>query len=455
MQTNSKKILVIDDEPLIGESLKEALTLWNFDVTFTQESQKAINKLGKCGFDVVLSDIRMPQLTGMEILQKVKKISPSTGVVLMTAYGTIKQAVDALKIGAYDYLTKPFDLEQVKSCLFDYFRDRDSLLEKSIAAAASQPRDWDDFIGQSQKLQELFETLNLAYHSDAPVFIQSESGTGKEVVASLIHHKSARRDKPYLKINCASLPENLVESQLFGHERGAFTGAVKTSKGLFEEASGGTVLLDEITEMPIHLQAKLLRVLQGGEFTRVGSNQPIYTDVRVVATSNRDVQAAIKAGRFRQDLFFRLNVISLKIPPLRERADDIILLSDYFIKKYGQKYMKKINGIEKSALDYLQGYHWPGNVREFENVVHRCVLACASNEKISLEHLRKLDLFEKKEKNGRFNLNQDMCIQDMEKQLIRATLERHHFHKTKTAEILGITLKTLRNKILLYGLEAN
>lgn len=453
MTTENRKILIVDDEPLIGESLQEALKKWDFDVTLIQESDKAIRELNH-GYDMVLTDIRMPKVSGMEILQKVKEISPATGVIMITAYGTVEQAVDAMKIGAFDYLMKPFDFDEIKHSLNDFFRLRDWQEGKNNGHSnGNQTILSDDFVGKHDNLRDIFEVLEIAAQCDAPVFIQSESGTGKELIASKIHDNSDRKEKPYLKINCAALPENLIESQLFGHEKGAFTGAVKTFKGLFEEARNGTLLLDEITEMPQHLQAKLLRVLQDGEFTRLGSNQPMQTNARIIATSNRDVATAIDAGEFRQDLFFRLNVISITIPPLRERQSDIPLLANYFIQKYCNRYSKNVTGIEPEVLDEFYQYQWPGNVREFENVIHRCVLACKNNQAIALKHLSKVWFIDDQEKNNDALPRRDMSLDEMEKQLITSTLERHNYHKTRTAEILGVTLKTLRKKMLLYGLE--
>jgi transcriptional regulator with PAS, ATPase and Fis domain len=294
----------------------------------------------------------------------------------------------------------------------------------------------------------------MAFESDAPVFIQSEHGTGKELIASAIHYNSERKAKPFLKINCASIPEHLIESQLFGHEKGAFTGAVRAFRGVFEEADGGTLLLDEITEMPTHLQAKLLRVLQEGEFTRLGSTQTIQTDVRIVATSNCDVQKAIEEERFRQDLFFRLDVLSVRIPPLRERKTDIPLLCDHFIGLFAGKYSKEISGIDTAAIDFLTGYDWPGNVRELENVIQRSVLSCRNTDIITLDHILPHwpnNLNENTDSD--MSMGEDLSIDEMEKRLICSTLKRHNYHKTRTAEILGVTLKTLRNKIVQYDLK--
>jgi DNA-binding NtrC family response regulator len=456
MDATMKKVLVVDDDPLIGMSLKEALNKWNFDVTLIQEGDRAIRQIGNHVYNVVLTDIRMPDVTGMEILEKVKKVSPYTGVVMITAYGTIDQAVEAMKKGAFDYITKPFDLDKIRKCLVNYFRKEE--VTNRVGRAGNNfkvNQSLSQFIGQNSRIKELFETLKIAYASDAPVFIQSESGTGKELIASIIHHNSRRKGKPYLKLNCAALPENLIESQLFGHERGSFTGAIRTFKGVFEEADGGTLLLDEITEMPTHVQAKLLRVLQEGEFTRVGSNEPLHTDVRIVATSNRDVQTAIDGGSFRQDLFFRLNVIFLHIVPLRERKDDIPLLCGHFLKKYCSKYSKKINGLSQEVLQHFYDYPWPGNVRELENVIQRCVLICKDNEKIDVKHVFNSWLIGRKEIPQEIMTNEDISLEEMEKRLILSTLKRHNYHKTKTAEILGVTIKTLRNKMLLYGLYSD
>lgn len=455
-KTRKKKIVIVDDEPLIGTALYEALLHWQFDAKVYHDGVAAINDLKNEPCDIVLTDVRMPNLTGMDILEKVKESAPETGVIMMTAYGTVDSAVEAMKKGAYDYITKPFSLDEIKICIDRYFRSKDLEAEnQSLKQALQDKYSLDNFVGQNAKILKMFKSLEIAFESDASVFISSENGTGKELIASAIHYNSSRKTKPFLKINCASIPENLFESQLFGHEKGAFTGATRTLKGVFEEADDGTLLLDEITEMPTHLQAKFLRVLQEGEFTRVGSNKTIKTDVRIIATSNCDFNKAIEEGRFRQDLFFRLNVISVAIPPLRERKDDIPLLCNHFVEKYSAKYSKKIVGIDKDALKQIQSYDWPGNVRELENLIQRSVLSCKDSTEIGREHIQnhfpEATLLSNLESKSL--LNSDISIEEMEKKLIETTLKRHNNHKTKTAEILGVTLKTLRNKIVQYGFE--
>ncbi|MFQ5705934.1 MAG: sigma-54-dependent transcriptional regulator [bacterium] len=449
-----KKILVVDDDPLIGLSLKEALKRWDYEVTLINEGSRVIDALQGQGYDMVFTDMRMPNVTGMDVLEKVQQLCPSTGVIMITAYGSIAQAVEAMQKGAFDFITKPYSLQKIKACLDKYFciaknPDSGQVSRETRLPVKTQER----FVGENVRVKELFRTLEMAYHSDAPVFIQGESGTGKELIAEAIHCQSARKEKPYLRINCAALPENLVESQLFGHEKGAFTGAIKTFKGLFEEADGGTLLLDEITEMPLNLQAKFLRVLQEGEFSRVGSTRTRRTDVRIVATTNSDVQEAIAQGRFRQDLYYRLAVLFLRVPPLRERKDDIPLLCEYFLKKYGEKYSNKVKGIDQEAIRFLSQHAWPGNVRELENIIQRSVLSCRNGEEIGLQHVQELLTVDAAAGGERLGCNEDLSLEEMEKRLIAATLQRYRFHKTRTAEILGVTLKTLRNKILQYGLE--
>lgn len=452
----AKRILIVDDEPLIGTSLQEALRRWKFDVTLFHDGKEAIKQIEREPYDMVLTDVRMPKISGMDILDKVLETTPETAVIMITAFGTIDHAVAAMKKGAYDYITKPFSLDEIKICMERYFRSRDLEQENRTLKQALQGKySLDNFVGENEKIKELFESLEIAFESDASVLIQSENGTGKELIASAIHYNSVRKAKPFIKINCASIPENLIESYLFGHEKGAFTGAVSTHKGVFEEAHKGTLLLDEVTEMPVHLQAKLLRVVQEGEFTRVGSAQTIRTDVRIVATTNCDLQKAIEDGRFRQDLYFRLAVISVDIPPLRDRKDDIPLLCDHFVRKYAAKYGRKISGVTPEVLDFLNSYDWPGNVRELENFIQRSVLSCKDSRLIQVAHIRNQlpaaslagDL------PAESVLQKDMSINDMEKILIETTLKRHNYHKTRTAGILGVTLKTLRNKILQYGIE--
>ena len=454
MTNGKKRIMIVDDEPLIGSSLEEALQKWNFDATLVTEGESAVEQFTRQSFDMVLTDVRMPTISGMEVLEKVKKASPATPVVMITAFGTIDQAVEAMKKGAYDYITKPFSLDEIKFCLEKYFKTKDLEEENSsLKRALKEKYSLESFIGENQKIMELTESLEIAFESDASVFIQSENGTGKELIASAIHYNSARKAKPFIKLNCASIPENLIESQLFGHEKGAFTGAIRTVKGVFEEAHEGTLLLDEVTEMPTHLQAKLLRVLQEGEFSRVGSTQIRETDVRIIATSNSDVQKAIAKEKFRQDLFFRLDVISVRIPPLRERKDDIPFLCGHFVKKYSDKYSKNVTEVDEKVVAHFSRYNWPGNVRELENVIQRSVLSCREGSRIQMAHLPNHWPGANQENKLQLNLNDELSIHEMEKRLISSTLQRHNYHKTKTAEILGITLKTLRTKILQYGLE--
>jgi len=453
----NKRILIVDDEPLIGSSLEEAMRKWHFDVTLYDDGQAALKEIERECFDMVLTDVRMPNISGMEVLQKVKSAAPATAVIMITAFGTIEHAVEAMKKGAYDYITKPFSLDEIKICVERYFKSRELEEENKHLKQALQERySMANFVGQNDKIKTLIESLNIAFESDASVFIQSENGTGKELIASGIHFNSARRNKPFIKINCASIPENLIESQLFGHEKGAFTGATRTLKGVFEEADEGTLLLDEVTEMPTHLQPKLLRVLQEGEFNRVGSNQTRKTDVRIVATTNCDVAEAITAGRFRQDLYFRLNVLNIVIPPLRERKDDIPLLCEHFIAKYARKYSKPLASVDNNVLEYLFKYEWPGNVRELENFIQRCVLSCGESGRIQLQdifnYLPDADLLPGLRDQTFFN--EDLSIQEMEKRLIESTLKRHGYHKTKSAAVLGVTLKTLRSKIIQYELES-
>ncbi len=454
--SEKKKILIVDDEPLIGSALAEALHKWNFDVSVFDDGKVAVQHIKHEPYDMVLTDVRMPKISGMDILEEVKQITPEAAVIMITAFGTIDHAVEAMKKGAYDYITKPFSLDEIKFCIERYFKSK-SLEEenRSLKRALREKYSLDSFVGQNEQIKEMFRSLEVAFESDATVFIQSENGTGKELVASAIHYNSERRSKPFIKINCASIPENLIESQLFGHEKGAFTGATRRLKGVFEEAHDGTLLLDEVTEMPTHLQAKLLRVLQEGEFNRVGSNQTIKTDVRIIATTNCDVQKAIEEGRFRQDLYFRLDVLSVLIPPLRERKDDIPLLCEHFVKKYAKKYRKKVAGIADEVYERLCAYEWPGNVRELENFIQRSVLSCRRDELIGSEHIaRHLPSAQVAAESDEDSiLRQDMSIDDMEKILIENTLKRHNYHKTRTAEILGVTLKTLRSKILQYGIE--
>ena len=383
----------------------------------------------------------------------IRQLNDPPGVIIITAYGTIETAVEAMKHGAFDYLTKPFSITEIDSRLRRYFeihslRRENRTLRKQLKTQEAIA----DMVGQSPALLRVLERVDMVSNSDAPVFIQGESGTGKELVAVALHRRSNRADQPFLQTNCAAIPENLIESTLFGHVQGAFTGATKTTKGLFEEAHNGTLLLDEISEISTGLQAKLLRVLQEQRLNKVGSHKPVDINVRIVATTNRNIQELISAGTFREDLFYRLNVVPIYVPPLRERAEDIPLLLDHFVTLFCEKYNQPKKEISADTLRRLERYNWPGNIREVKNNTERAVLFAGSLQELKLEHFFPPEVQDHGPAKPLFN--GATTIAEVEKQAILITLEQTGQNRTQAARILDISVKTLRNKLKLYGLDS-
>src|SRR5512147_249561 len=372
-------VLVVDDEEPFRRLLKKELTRKGYAVEVAPDGSEALRLLRDRSFDVILLDVIMPGVDGISLMKKLKEDSGAPAIIVLTGKATVETAVEAMKNGAYDYLTKPYKLDELVIVIdraYEYSRlsVKSKLLEQELVRKESPF----EFIGRSRQLRDILALIQKVAPTDSPVFIQGESGTGKELVANTVWHFSTRKDAPFIALNCASLSENLIESEIFGHEKGAFTSAYQMKHGLVEVADKGTLFLDEIGEMPIGLQAKLLRFLDSGEFRRVGGNKALRVDVRVIAATNKDLQAMIKAGTFREDLYYRLNVINITIPPLRERKDDIEELARYFLKKYAKKLAKQAKEFTSEALELLSAYRWPGNVRELENVIERAVIVCDS-----------------------------------------------------------------------------
>lgn len=448
-----RKVLVVDDEPLMRDFVGETLLRMGCEVKFAQEGLAAIRILENENFDLVFSDMKLPKLSGLEVLKSAKELSPKTEVVIMTAYGTIETAIEALKSGASDYLLKPFTPEQVE-LLVEKISSNVSLKAENeyLRREVNENYGFGEIIGQSDPLQNIYNIIKKVADSKASVLISGETGTGKELIARAIHYNSDRKNKPFIKFNCAALPENLIESELFGHEKGAFTGANNLRQGRFELADGGTIFLDEISEIDISLQPKLLRVLQEREFERVGSARSIKVDVRILASTNRDLMSEIEKGRFREDLYYRLNVVPVHLPPLRERKGDVLLLSEKFLKRFSQENKKQAKSFAKEALTILEQYPWPGNVRELENIIERAVVMDRSNIiepkdlGISLESA---DSFNSQSKTDK---STGQTLAEMEKDLIVNTLEHYQGNRTKTADVLGISIRTLRNKLHEYNL---
>lgn len=381
MSVDKARILVVDDEPKMCEFLEFVLSEEGYAVDSSTSGEDALSRIGDGEYDIVITDLMMPGVDGMRLLEEAKRTCPDTAVIMITGYSTVENAVEAMKRGAYDYLPKPFKIDEIKVVVARAAEQLRIISEnRRLKRELARPgAGFCGIIGKSKPMQAIFELIERVAATDSTVLIRGESGTGKELVARAIHRLSKRNAAPFVSINCAALPETLLESELFGHSRGAFTGAISAKRGLFEEADGGTVFLDEIGDVPLALQAKLLRFLQNREFLRIGETAPRKVDVRIIVATNRDLERAIVEGEFRQDLYYRLNVISLSLPPLRERREDIPLLVTHFLKKFGEERERKDLGVDPAAMAALMSYDWPGNVRELENAIERAVILCRGN----------------------------------------------------------------------------
>ncbi len=442
--------LVVDDEPLMRKFLVETLTRMGFAVQHAADGGEALRKIKAETFDLIFSDIKMPNVSGMDVLRKVRAESPESVVVMMTAYATVESAVEAMKVGAFDYIIKPFSPDQIEM-VTRRATERQSLIEENRYLRSEILREYGfgEIIGNTAVMYGVFEVIKKVANSRATVLVQGESGTGKELAARAIHYNSTRANAPFIKVNCAALPENLLESELFGHEKGAFTGAVTRRSGRFELAHRGTLLLDEISEIPLGLQAKLLRVLQEREFERVGGSRPIKVDVRIVATTNRNLDEEIEAKRFREDLFFRLNVIPITLPPLRDRNGDIPLLAEHFVDRYCRENSRALKRFSPDALDLMSGYTWPGNVRELQNVIERAVVLDA-DEEIRAEDLALRHVGADEDDTDEIVDAVGNTVAEMERRLILKTLKALGGNRGRTADMLQISVRTLRNKLNQY-----
>jgi nitrogen regulation protein NR(I) len=376
MLPERKQILVVDDEPNLRRVLRAQLERDGYDVHTAEDGELALALLREHHIDLVITDLRMPKLDGMELLRRITALEDAMPVVMITAHGTVDTAVEALKTGAFDYITKPFDQDDVRTIVRKALRTQDLSSAEASRSSPGPEGGRYGIIGQSPGLLELYAVLDRVADTPTTVLITGESGTGKELVARALHENSSRSDKPFIKVNCAAIPRDLMESELFGYERGAFTGAVASKPGRFELASGGTLFLDEIGSIPVEMQVKLLRALQESEFERVGGVKTIRVDVRLVAATNSDLKKEIAAGAFREDLYYRLNVVPIRLPALRERREDIPLLVQHFVRKFDERLKKSVLGPEPEALEILSNHPWPGNIRELENVIERAVLFC-------------------------------------------------------------------------------
>ena len=448
------KILVVDDERSHRQMIEAVLSAEGYEIVQADNGQAAIDAVAEKFYDLVITDIRMPELGGIEALKKIKAISPGIPILIMTAYASVGTAVDALKSGASDYLTKPLDIEELKILVAKTLRIHQLEEENIYLKERLNDRfDFSNIIGQSPAMNKLFETMALVAPSEATTLIVGESGTGKELIANAIHQNSPRKDRPFIKINCAALPETLLESELFGHEKGSFTGAIARKQGRFQLAHKSSIFLDEIAEMAPATQAKILRVLQEREFEPLGGIQTIKVDTRVIAATNKILEEEIAAGRFREDLYYRLKVVTLDVPPMRERREDIPYLADFFLKQYADKNHRLIQGFTPRATDLLMRYDWPGNVRELENIIERAVIMSRGEMITPLEFPNDIQELDEELKDSQISLTPGRSLKEVEKAMILRTLEETGGNRTHAARILGITRRTLQLRLKDYGIN--
>ena len=447
-----KRILIVEDEDKLRRILELQLIDCGFDAVKAASAEEALPLIDRA--DLILTDFKLPGMSGLEMLQLIRRQNTQVPVIVMTAFGTIENAVEAMKAGASDFLLKPFDLEHLTAVVNKALEIR-SLREENRALKEELGRkyQWDNIVGRSPAMQQIFATIMRVAPTRATVLLAGESGVGKDLIARAIHFHSPRKDRPFVKINCTALPENLMESELFGYEKGAFTGATTSKPGKFEQADSGTVMLDEIGDVPANIQVKLLRVLQEREFERLGSNKTLHIDVRVIAATNRDLRVALEEGTFREDLYYRLNVVPLEIPPLRERKEDIPYLARHFVEKLAPEMGNQVTGITDAAIDKLMQYSWPGNVREIENVIERSMVM-ASSDKLDANDIR-LDMnLRPRHSNGDLSLPEGMSLDGYEQELIRDALKRASGNKSQAARLLGLTRNALRYRLTQMGIES-
>lgn len=457
------EILVVDDESGHRQMIRAVMGDEGYDVLEAENGQKCLELLQKKNVDVILLDMKMPVMDGMSVLEELQQMKNPSPVIMLTAFGSVGSAVEAMKAGAFDYLTKPADIEELKVVVRKAYEFRLMTMENAgLKSKIKSLQQQVNIIGQSRAMRHVMELVEQVGPTEANVLILGDSGTGKELIAKALHKASLRKDGPMVKVNCAALPEELLESELFGYYKGAFTGAVKDKPGRFQLAEKGTLFLDEIAEMPMHLQAKLLRALQERVVEPLGAVSEVKVDVRLMAATNKDLIQEVDEGRFRQDLYFRLNVLEIEIPPLRERLDDLPMLVNHFIRELGEKNRKQVRGVDRSFLDALGSYHWPGNVRELENVVERAIILSRS------DILNKSDLppavLERKisaEKKQSSHANSTVqiasssiegSVEEAEKKALLEALEINNGHREKTAQYLDISRRSLQYKLKKYGL---
>ncbi len=454
------RILVVDDEESIREFLEIMLRKEGYEVTCAEDGQKALDILKKKAFDMVVSDLQMPNLTGLELLKQVKDQYQDMLFMMITAFGTTETAVEAMKLGAYDYLTKPFKIDEVRINIANALRSKNLEVEnRTLKKELKQEYSFQNLVGNSDSMHRIYEMVRRVSQTPTNVLITGESGTGKEMVAKAIHYNGPLKDKPFVTVNCGAIPESLMESEMFGHKKGSFTGAVADKSGLFEVADAGTLFLDEVGELPLSIQVKLLRAIQERMIRRVGATEDTKVDVRIIAATNRDLEDMVKKGDFRQDLFYRLNVINIRTPSLRERAEDIPLLANHFLKKYNDRLGKNIGGISAEAMELLKRYDYPGNVRELENVIERTV-ALEGGSTILPESLPPFVNTPSGRKMASSNeiqvtpdgLDLDKIMGQIEKELLVKAIHTAGGVKKKAAKLLNITFRSMRYRVEKYNL---
>jgi len=455
----ANRILVVDDDEQMQFMLREALTARGFEIEITPDAESALESLRQDSFDLVLLDIRLPGLSGIDAIPKILETDPQIPLIMMTAHGSRELAVQAMKAGAYDFFEKPFKIDELTIVVRRALEKRSLVREVSTLTERLDTRlQFRNIIGRSGPMRAVFNLVSKVVATDVTVLIYGESGTGKELIAQAIHHSSARRDRAFVKLNCVAIPETLLESELFGHEKGSFTGAIARKPGKFEQANTGTIFLDEIGDMSLATQAKILRVLQEREFERVGGAETIKIDVRIIAATNKNLAKAVEDGSFREDLYYRLNVFSIHLPPLRERKEDIPLLIDHFVGTSACELDKKVSGFAAEPMRLLLAYDWPGNVRELENYVQRAVVM-AESEVIGLECLPPHVLtFEERlpdEPSLEPGRSLDASLEDIERKLIRAALRKTGGVQTRAAKLLSITERSLWHRIKKLAIDVS
>ena len=441
-----KLILIVEDDPRVGESIRLLLKKRGYETLLASNGKEALPLFRQKMVDLVITDLLMPKMDGIELLEAVKSLKPETEVIVISAQGTIEKAVQAMKLGAFDFIEKPIN-PRVISLVVERALEKQTLIlqNRDLRSKLEDKFHLKNIIGRSAKMIKIFELIQHIAPYDSSVLIIGESGTGKELIANAIHYSSPRTSMSFIKVSCASLSEGIIESELFGHEKGAFTGAISSRKGRFEIAHQGTLFLDEVGDIPLATQVKLLRVLQDGEFERVGGNKTIQASIRIIAASNRDLQEAVKHGTFREDLYYRLNVVSIKLPPLRERKEDIPFLVNFFIDKFNQRYKMKVKGISQRAMNFLIDYEWSGNVRELENTIES-ILVINSPEVIDIQHLPQ-EVKEVKEKPEVIPIKIGTPLEEVEREMLIQTLKATKGNKRRAAELLGINVRTIHRKM--------